>query len=1231
MTPNKIIKLSWSYCSEIAERLPKGQKLSVKLLVLLFTFQFSLSSLNCFSQAAINSSGAPPNSSAMLDVSSSTLGTLIAPRMSTSQMNSIGSPSIGLIIYNTDCNTFKYYNGSSWIAIGITGSLSSPGAPSGTLIPCQGAAGIAYSVNAVPGANGYIWTVPNGSTVASGQGTNSITVNFGNTSGNICVTAYNDCGNSITSCIPITVITAPLAPAPLSADAGTNAITWRWTSVPDATGYQWNSVSTYPGQGVNVTAGNSYYETGLSCNTPYTRYIWAYNSCGHSSSYATVAQTTSSCGTVYCVSSGYPIDYTSSGYIQWYWYDATGASYYSWSDQTSGQSGTANYGSTYINDYISQGCSTYYLSVWAYDYNGNSCGPYTMDGYYCSSSSSGGNFDCPWNDPNNNSGAWDAYNYQSLCCAINWAWFGVSGASYYSFTDYNTGVSVSPLYNNYYYEDNLFYDGNTYHYNVAVWAYDGSGNSCGPITTGWTPQNCACSSSSSGYVECVSYGYPQDYNCSSGYIYWYWNDSYGASYYSWYDQSTGQGSTTGYGSPYAYDYTSYGCADYYLSVWAYDYNGNSCGPYTMSQYSCCSSSSSGYVGCVSYGYPQDYNCSSGYIYWYWNDSYGASYYSWYDQSTGQGSTTGYGSPYAYDYTSYGCADYYLSIWAYDYNGNSCGPYTMSQYSCCSSSSSGMDCSGSWNNGVYYGYPGSNCGVYWYWYPPNGSVAYYSYNDPVSGSSGTTTNTYYDESCISYYYGSYYGCGNLSWAQFSLNVWAFDYSGNSCGPIQCYNVGIYTCSSSSSGSVDCVSWGSWYDYSSSGYIQWYWNDSYGASYYSWYDQTSGQGSTTGYGNPYATDYISQGCQTYYLSIWSYDYNGNSCGPFTMSNYFCSSSGSGGSFDCPWNDPNNNSGAWDASIYQSLCCAINWGWFPVSGASYYSFTDYNSGVSVSPLYNNYYYEDNLFYNGDNYHYNVAVWAYDGSGNSCGPITTGWTPQDCACSSSSSAPSCPGATCTQPCGGFFDNYWWQYQNNGISDGWWPPYYIQPGYPTYTLDIDSYGITWCWNAVSGSCYFSYTSPETGASGTTSCNYYDDRNVCNGINHFIVWQMSSGSQLGPEPIYATINLSGCSNSCSSPSSCGIICDDNCSSSIANPNCFSNGVYYNFQWPGEIWWYWYPPIGATHYYYSDSASGAAGYTNNPWFVEWSLPIGTYDLTVTAYDDYGCSCGPISINNVELTQ
>lgn len=70
----------------------------------------------------INDNGSNPDTSAMLDVSSSSKGFLV-PRMTLSERESISSPATGLIVYQTDGTSGFYYNYStpespSWILIG---------------------------------------------------------------------------------------------------------------------------------------------------------------------------------------------------------------------------------------------------------------------------------------------------------------------------------------------------------------------------------------------------------------------------------------------------------------------------------------------------------------------------------------------------------------------------------------------------------------------------------------------------------------------------------------------------------------------------------------------------------------------------------------------------------------------------------------------------------------------------------------------------------------------------------------------------------------------------------------------------------------------------------------------------------------------------------------------------------------------------------------------------------
>ncbi|MFL5765171.1 MAG: T9SS type A sorting domain-containing protein [Bacteroidia bacterium] len=71
-----------------------------------------------------------------------------------------------------------------------------PGPVSGDASICKNATGLVYSISAVTRATSYAWSVPAGASIVSGQGTTSVTVNWGSSSGFITVVAVNGCGNS---------------------------------------------------------------------------------------------------------------------------------------------------------------------------------------------------------------------------------------------------------------------------------------------------------------------------------------------------------------------------------------------------------------------------------------------------------------------------------------------------------------------------------------------------------------------------------------------------------------------------------------------------------------------------------------------------------------------------------------------------------------------------------------------------------------------------------------------------------------------------------------------------------------------------------------------------------------------------------------------------------------------------------------------------------------------------
>ncbi|NTW31494.1 MAG: hypothetical protein HGB12_02520, partial [Bacteroidetes bacterium] len=158
--------------------------------------------------------------SALLDVSSTTQGAVV-PRMTTAQRDNISvscscTPATGLFIYNTDCNNFNYYNGTSWQPMNTGGGNipASAGSILGAASVCLGQSSVTYSIISVTNATSYVWSYTGtGFSIASGSGTNSITANFSAfaTSGILSVYGTNACGNgSVSSGYSVTVNTPPI-------------------------------------------------------------------------------------------------------------------------------------------------------------------------------------------------------------------------------------------------------------------------------------------------------------------------------------------------------------------------------------------------------------------------------------------------------------------------------------------------------------------------------------------------------------------------------------------------------------------------------------------------------------------------------------------------------------------------------------------------------------------------------------------------------------------------------------------------------------------------------------------------------------------------------------------------------------------------------------------------------------------------------------------------------------
>lgn len=162
----------------------------------------------------------------------------------------------------------------------------------------------------------------------------------------------------------------PTAPTAGANTPSTTQIVWNWNTVSGATGYQWSTTNTYPGVGVNVVTTPTYSQTGLTCNTSYSLYVWAYNTCGNSTP-STITQMTSAC----CSIPSAPTAGTntpSQTQIVWNWNTVAGATGYKFNTTNSYSGATDNANSTAYTQTGLTCCTNYTLYVWAYNACGNS-------------------------------------------------------------------------------------------------------------------------------------------------------------------------------------------------------------------------------------------------------------------------------------------------------------------------------------------------------------------------------------------------------------------------------------------------------------------------------------------------------------------------------------------------------------------------------------------------------------------------------------------------------------------------------------------------------------------------------------------------------------------------------------------------------------------------------------------------------------------------------------------
>jgi len=177
-----------------------------------------------------------------------------------------------------------------------TTSLNPPAVPSST-VHTPLATQIIWNWNAVSGALFYKWNTINDSATAINMGTSTSKTETSlncNTSYTRYVWAYGNCGNSTSLILTQTTsLNPPVVPTAAVHTPSATQIIWNWNAVSGALFYKWNTIND-SATAINIGTSTSKTETSLSCNTSYTRYVWAYGNCGNSIA-ATLTQTTTAC------------------------------------------------------------------------------------------------------------------------------------------------------------------------------------------------------------------------------------------------------------------------------------------------------------------------------------------------------------------------------------------------------------------------------------------------------------------------------------------------------------------------------------------------------------------------------------------------------------------------------------------------------------------------------------------------------------------------------------------------------------------------------------------------------------------------------------------------------------------------------------------------------------------------------------------------------------------------
>jgi hypothetical protein len=118
------------------------------------------------------------------------------------------------------------------------------------------------------------------------------------------------------------------APAPAPNTITPGQIAWNWEATSGAIGYKWGSSLSYS-SATDLAESTSTTETGILCDSTYTRYLWSYNACGVSDRTTLTQSIAAAIPDIPAAATHEPAKTA----VVWKWHPALGATGYKWNTE----------------------------------------------------------------------------------------------------------------------------------------------------------------------------------------------------------------------------------------------------------------------------------------------------------------------------------------------------------------------------------------------------------------------------------------------------------------------------------------------------------------------------------------------------------------------------------------------------------------------------------------------------------------------------------------------------------------------------------------------------------------------------------------------------------------------------------------------------------------------------------------------------------------------------------